>query len=80
MHNYEQEKGRTLPKFGEWDVSDPSSGADFSVIFNKARTERKQCAKVHLPPTACNSPQYNPQLALRKSHYVSFFLFFTFMH
>ncbi|KAK8467244.1 hypothetical protein PHAVU_008G288101 [Phaseolus vulgaris] len=63
------EKGRTLPKFGEWDVSDPSSGADFSVIFNKARTERKQCAKVHLPPTACNSPQYNPQLALRKSHY-----------
>ncbi|KAL9316839.1 hypothetical protein ACSQ67_017840 [Phaseolus vulgaris] len=67
--NTHQEKGRTLPKFGEWDVSDPSSGTDFSVIFNKARNERRQCGKVQLPPNTCNSPQYNPQLALRKSHY-----------
>ncbi|XP_020592108.1 RPM1-interacting protein 4-like isoform X2 [Phalaenopsis equestris] len=33
--------GRPLPKFGEWDVNDPSSADSFTVIFNKARDERK---------------------------------------
>ncbi|GAB2228799.1 hypothetical protein Drorol1_Dr00022930 [Drosera rotundifolia] len=32
---------KPLPKFGEWDVNDPSSAEDFSIIFNKARTEKK---------------------------------------
>lgn len=36
-----QEKGRPLPKFGEWDVNDPASAEGFTVIFNKARDERK---------------------------------------
>ncbi|XP_047333805.1 protein NOI4-like [Impatiens glandulifera] len=35
------EKGRPLPKFGEWDVNDPSSAEGFTVIFNKARDEKK---------------------------------------
>lgn len=36
-----QEKGRPLPKFGEWDVNDPASAEGFTVIFNKARDEKK---------------------------------------
>ncbi|KAK8968990.1 RPM1-interacting protein 4 [Platanthera guangdongensis] len=33
--------GRPLPKFGEWDVNDPTSAESFTVIFNKARDEKK---------------------------------------
>ncbi|XP_042396155.1 protein NOI4-like isoform X1 [Zingiber officinale] len=36
-----QEKGCPLPKFGEWDVNDPASAEGFTVIFNKARDEKK---------------------------------------
>jgi hypothetical protein len=36
-----QEKGSPLPKFGEWDVNDPASAEGFTVIFNKARDEKK---------------------------------------
>lgn len=37
-----QEKaGGPLPKFGEWDVNDPASAEGFTVIFNKARDEKK---------------------------------------
>ncbi|KAG2390660.1 RPM1-interacting protein [Vigna angularis] len=64
------EKGKPLPKFGEWDVTDPSSANDFSVIFNKARNERKYGTKVSLPPKRRNSPNYNAHDALRKSHYI----------
>ncbi|XP_010519527.1 PREDICTED: RPM1-interacting protein 4 isoform X2 [Tarenaya hassleriana] len=35
------DKGRPLPKFGEWDVSNPASAEGFTVIFNKARDEKK---------------------------------------
>ncbi|XP_062194263.1 protein NOI4-like isoform X2 [Phragmites australis] len=34
-------KGSPLPKFGEWDVNDPASAEGFTVIFNKARDEKK---------------------------------------
>lgn len=47
---FQQEKGRPLPKFGEWDVNDPASAEGFTVIFNKARDERK---------TGCNSREKN---------------------
>uniref|UniRef100_A0A7N0UVJ4 RIN4 pathogenic type III effector avirulence factor Avr cleavage site domain-containing protein n=1 Tax=Kalanchoe fedtschenkoi TaxID=63787 RepID=A0A7N0UVJ4_KALFE len=30
-----------LPKFGEWDVNDPATAAGFTVIFNRAREEKK---------------------------------------
>uniref|UniRef100_M1AY76 NOI n=1 Tax=Solanum tuberosum TaxID=4113 RepID=M1AY76_SOLTU len=37
----EQEKGRPLPKFGEWDVNNPASADGFTVIFAKARDDKK---------------------------------------
>ncbi|KAL5793309.1 hypothetical protein ACOSP7_001903 [Xanthoceras sorbifolium] len=39
-----QEAGRPLPKFGEWDVNDPASAEGFTVIFTKARDEKKSNA------------------------------------
>ncbi|CAN6556119.1 unnamed protein product [Malus baccata var. baccata] len=36
---------RPLPKFGEWDVNDPASAEGFTVIFNKARDEKKTGGK-----------------------------------
>ncbi|QCE01944.1 RPM1-interacting protein 4 [Vigna unguiculata] len=76
MHDFVQENGRPLPKFGEWDVNDPSSANDFSVIFNKARNEKKYGPKVSLPPKRCHS-NYNPRDALRKSHYKKWFCCMT---
>ncbi|CAN6804560.1 unnamed protein product [Brassica oleracea] len=32
-----EDKGRLVPKFGEWDVNDPSSAEGFTVIFNKEK-------------------------------------------
>lgn len=51
----QQDKGRPLPKFGEWDVNNPASAEGFTVIFNKARDEKKTTG------TAANmvSPQRN---------------------
>ncbi|XP_021669049.1 protein NOI4-like [Hevea brasiliensis] len=39
-----QDKGRPLPKFGEWDVNNPASAEGFTVIFSKARDEKKSNA------------------------------------
>ncbi|KAL9259168.1 NOI4-like protein [Drosera capensis] len=36
-----EDKGRPLPKFGDWDENDPASAEGFTVIFNKARNEKK---------------------------------------
>ncbi|KAF5179682.1 Noi4 [Thalictrum thalictroides] len=36
-----QDRGRPLPKFGDWDVNNPASAEGFTVIFNKARDEKK---------------------------------------
>ncbi|GAV68833.1 AvrRpt-cleavage domain-containing protein, partial [Cephalotus follicularis] len=44
-----QDKGRPLPKFGEWDVNDPASAEGFTVIFNKARDEKKTGGKSDSP-------------------------------
>ncbi|KAK9089912.1 hypothetical protein Scep_028994 [Stephania cephalantha] len=46
------EKGRPLPKFGEWDVNDPASAEGFTVIFNKARNEKKGGGKPGSPEQA----------------------------
>ncbi|KAM5568053.1 hypothetical protein ABKV19_015893 [Rosa sericea] len=35
------QSGRALPKFGEWDVNDPASAEGFTIIFNKARADKK---------------------------------------
>lgn len=34
-------KDRPLPKFGEWDVNNPASASEFTVIFDKVRDEKK---------------------------------------
>ncbi|KAL7140668.1 hypothetical protein ABFS83_08G004200 [Erythranthe nasuta] len=56
------EKGRPLPKFGEWDVNNPASADGFTVIFAKARDEKKAkgtAANAGPPPTSENEPQQN---------------------
>lgn len=45
----QEEKGRPLPKFGDWDVNDPASAEGFTVIFNKARDEKKTGGKPESP-------------------------------
>ncbi|CAA2956088.1 Hypothetical predicted protein [Olea europaea subsp. europaea] len=45
-----EDKGRPLPKFGEWDVNDPASAEGFTVIFNKARNEKRTGGKSDSPP------------------------------
>ncbi|KQK01523.1 RPM1-interacting protein 4 [Brachypodium distachyon] len=49
------EAGRTIPKFGAWDVNNPSSADGFTVIFGKARDEKKAPATVPGP----GNVQYN---------------------
>ena len=51
-----QDKGRPLPKFGEWDVNDPSSAEGFTVIFNKARDEKKTGGTTRIPAVPPESP------------------------
>lgn len=52
----QQEKGRPLPKFGEWDVNDPASAEGFTVIFNKARDEKKTGGTTRIPGVPAESP------------------------
>ncbi|XP_056170269.1 protein NOI4-like isoform X1 [Syzygium oleosum] len=53
--------GRPLPKFGEWDVNNPASAEGFTVIFNKARDEKKTSgtAANMVSPRRNVSPQRN---------------------
>nr|XP_011464206.1 PREDICTED: RPM1-interacting protein 4-like isoform X2 [Fragaria vesca subsp. vesca] len=44
-----QDKGRPLPKFGEWDVNNPASAEGFTVIFNQARDDKKTNASNATP-------------------------------
>ncbi|PNX78341.1 RPM1-interacting protein 4-like [Trifolium pratense] len=58
-----QDKGRPLPKFGEWDVNNPASAEGFTVIFNKARDEKKTNTYNNVTPRRNdpiyqNEPQY----------------------
>ncbi|KAK6947098.1 RIN4, pathogenic type III effector avirulence factor Avr cleavage site [Dillenia turbinata] len=43
------ESGGPLPKFGEWDVNDPTSAEGYTMIFNKARDEKKTGGKSESP-------------------------------
>ncbi|OEL34905.1 hypothetical protein BAE44_0004077 [Dichanthelium oligosanthes] len=46
--------GRPLPKFGEWDVKNPATAEGFTVIFQKARDDKKTTGPGHaqagIPP------------------------------
>ncbi|XP_018833254.1 protein NOI4-like [Juglans regia] len=58
--------GGPLPKFGEWDVNNPASAEGFTVIFNKARNEKKTGGKVDSPPK--DDSKYKHGAVLGKSH------------
>lgn len=57
-----QDKGRPLPKFGEWDVNDPASAEGFTVIFNKARDEKKTGGNPESPGKTATEPHSKPAL------------------
>ncbi|KAF8729607.1 hypothetical protein HU200_017555 [Digitaria exilis] len=52
--------GRTLPKFGEWDVNNPASADGFTVIFSKARDEKKAPTKGHISNRSADSKDSRP--------------------
>lgn len=52
-----QEVGQPLPKFGEWDVNDPASAEGFTVIFNKARNEKKTGGATDSPAQSDFTPR-----------------------
>ncbi|KAL8142162.1 hypothetical protein V2J09_015194 [Rumex salicifolius] len=58
------DKGTPLPKFGEWDVNDPASAEGFTVIFNKARDEKKTGGK---PDSPENSQSKNVKSGIDQS-------------
>ncbi|XP_058742758.1 protein NOI4-like [Vicia villosa] len=60
------EKGVPLPKFGEWDVNDPASAEGYTVIFNKARNEKKSGVKVDSPSKDYRKTKYKHQVVLGK--------------
>ena len=63
----QEEKGKPLPKFGEWDVNDPTSAEGFTMIFNKARDERKTGGSAHGYETPRREDQpYRAELAPSK--------------
>lgn len=44
--------GPVVPKFGDWDESDPSAGEGYTHIFNKVREEKlSETGKVPIVPT-----------------------------
>ncbi|EYU33710.1 hypothetical protein ABFS83_08G166300 [Erythranthe nasuta] len=55
------EKGRPLPKFGEWDVNDPASAEGFTVIFNKARNEKKTGGKPDSPTGGVSNTHFREE-------------------
>ncbi|KAK7389161.1 hypothetical protein VNO78_23996 [Psophocarpus tetragonolobus] len=66
-----QENGPPLPKFGEWDVNNPASAEGFTVIFNKARDEKKTNTATPRRSDAAafknanyNAPQYSGKVNL----------------
>ncbi|KAG7984945.1 hypothetical protein I3843_04G186200 [Carya illinoinensis] len=60
-------RGGPLPKFGEWDVNNPASAEGFTVIFNKARNEKKTGGKVDSVPQK-NDSKYKHGAVLGKPH------------
>lgn len=62
-----------MPKFGEWDVNDPASAEGFTVIFNKARNEKKTGGggKPESPPKG--DPAFKHEAVLGKPQSVSCF-------
>lgn len=61
-----------MPKFGEWDVNDPASAEGFTVIFNKARDEKKTGANTRETDSpAKEDPNFKPGTYSSRSPSVS---------
>ncbi|KAK4782370.1 hypothetical protein SAY86_016472 [Trapa natans] len=61
------DRGAALPKFGDWDVNNPSmAGGGFTQIFNQVREEKQQrvVGPSQLPLRAPNSPYNGPRRAV----------------
>ncbi|KAJ7520464.1 hypothetical protein O6H91_19G006900 [Diphasiastrum complanatum] len=56
------DKGAALPKFGAWDAKDPTSGEGFTVIFQKARNEKKSGGPVRIPQLQNETPSRDEDL------------------
>ncbi|CAL1389035.1 unnamed protein product [Linum trigynum] len=75
-----KDEGAPLPKFGEWDVNNPASAEGFTVIFNKARNEKKtkagpvkinsQNANNNESPTFNKNQPYQPPESSRKNKWL----------
>ena len=48
-----------MPKFGEWDVNNPASADGFTVIFSKARDEKRTTGTIVSPHTNENVYRQN---------------------
>ncbi|ESR63069.1 hypothetical protein CICLE_v10017621mg, partial [Citrus x clementina] len=51
-------EGTSVPKFGAWDETDPTSGEGFTVIFNKVK-EEKQIASTQFPVVPEQTSDYS---------------------
>lgn len=68
-----------MPKFGEWDVNDPASAEGFTVIFNKARDEKKTGGKPGSPGKSSEGHVKSGGGDPSKPQPVSFFFLFLFI-
>ena len=39
-----------MPKFGDWDVNDPSCGTGFTAVFERAANEKRTGGCAHVSP------------------------------
>lgn len=78
-YGFVQEKGVPLPKFGEWDLNDPASAEGYTVIFNKARNEKKTGVKIDSPSKDYHKTKYK-QVVLGKPQSVCSFFFDNFTY
>ncbi|KAL8106167.1 hypothetical protein AgCh_029830 [Apium graveolens] len=60
--------GPVVPKFGDWDESDPSAGEGYTHIFNKVREEKlSETGKVPIVPTETSYPSTGQRQYARSS-------------
>jgi len=64
----QENKGKPLPKFGEWDVNNPASAEGFTVIFSKASDEKKTKKASGAGPNSLVSPQRNQNSDQNNNH------------
>ncbi|CAN7100586.1 unnamed protein product, partial [Brassica rapa subsp. narinosa] len=61
-------KGRQLPKFGEWDATNPGAAQGFTVIFNNARDDKKTKKTAVAAPESLVTPPTNNEPHQNNNH------------